>query len=130
MMHAFGLLILCLTRYFSFKHKDEILCKTIFGEKHLINLPFFGSKSNGRTFLVESTQGNNSIIHKGVGDYNGLVKPDHGKLSKINREGEDYKGHAKSEYGGDYNENSEGNSKGLQHKVYSELQVLGACWAS
>ena len=109
MMLAFGLLILCLTRYFSFKHKDEILCKTIFGEKHLINLPFFGSKSIGRTFLVESKQG---------------------KLSKINQEGEDYNGHAKSEYGGDYNENSEGNSKGLQHKVYSELQVLGACWAS
>ena len=101
-------------------------------KKHLINLPFFGSKSIGRTFLVESKQGNNSIIQlqKGGGDYNGLVKPDHGKLSKINREGEDYKGHAKSEYGGDYNENSEGNSKGLQHKVYSELQVLGACWAS
>ena len=73
----------------------------------MINLPFFGSKSIGRTFLVESKQG---------------------KLSKINREGEDF--NDKSEYGGDYNGNSEGNSKGLQHKVYSELQVLGACWAS
>ena len=121
MMLAFGLLILCLTRYFSFKHKDEILCKTIFGEKHLINLPFFGSKSIGRTFLVESKQGKLSKTNREGEDYNSLVKPDHGKLSKINREGEDFNGHDKSEYGGDYNENSEGNSKGLQYKVYSEL---------